>query len=63
MYRVAPYQMHTGNPIAGWLSLVFGLAALYVYVRHISRFSAPATAIAKSIELYFSTGLKRLFNF
>jgi hypothetical protein len=63
MNRVVPYQMHTGNPIAGWLSLIFGLAALYVYARHLSPFSAPVTAFAKSIEDYFSTGLKRLFNF
>jgi hypothetical protein len=45
--RNMPYQMHTGSPIAGWISLACGLAALVIYVKYIrtpkrSRPSYPA---------------------
>lgn len=32
-----PYVMHTGSPMAGWLTIIFGVLALYVYIAHIRR--------------------------
>ncbi len=33
----APYHMNTGSPVAGWLALLFGVLALYVYFAHVRR--------------------------
>lgn len=32
-----PYELHTGNPAAGWLAILFGVLALYVYFAHVRR--------------------------
>jgi len=30
MQHYPHYQMHTGAPVAGWLTIIFGIAALIV---------------------------------
>jgi len=33
--RHMSYQMHTGNSLAGWISLACGLAAFILYVKYL----------------------------
>lgn len=49
MRGIDHYQMHTGNPIAGWISLVCGIAALVIYVKYIRAPKRPRPARPASV--------------
>jgi hypothetical protein len=38
MQTPAPYVMHTGMPVAGWLTIFFGVAALIVWWKYLKTF-------------------------